>query len=46
MESLLKSGAVNPRPAITHTFALKDFKKAFALINSKEQKCGKIILTP
>ncbi len=45
MESLLKSGAVNPRPAITHTFQLKDFKKAFALINSKEQKCGKVILT-
>lgn len=46
MESLLKSGAVNPRPAITHTFAFKDFKKAFALINSKDKKCGKIILTP
>lgn len=46
MESLLKSGAVDPRPAITHTFAFKDFKKAFDLINSKEQKCGKIILKP
>ena len=46
MESLLKSGAVDPRPAITHTFPLKDFKKAFALINSKEKKCGKIILVP
>jgi threonine 3-dehydrogenase len=46
MESLLKSGAVDPRPAITHTFAFKDFKKAFALINSKERKCGKVILVP
>ncbi|MGD9643504.1 MAG: alcohol dehydrogenase catalytic domain-containing protein [Elusimicrobiales bacterium] len=46
MESLLKSGAVNPRPVVTHRFAFKDFKKAFALINSKEKKCGKIILTP
>jgi threonine 3-dehydrogenase len=46
MESLLKSGAVDPRPAITHTFAFKDYKKAFALINSKERKCGKIILVP
>ena len=46
MESLLKSGAVNPRPDVTHRFAFKDFKKAFALINSKEKKCGKIILTP
>lgn len=46
MESLLKSGAVNPRPAITHSFHFKDFKKAFELINSKDKKCGKIILTP
>ncbi|MHB0995494.1 MAG: zinc-binding dehydrogenase [Elusimicrobiales bacterium] len=46
MESLLKSGAVDPRPAITHRFAFKDFKKAFALINSKDKKCGKVILTP
>lgn len=46
MESLLKSGAVNPRPAITHRFAFKDFKKAFDLINSKDKKCGKILLVP
>ena len=46
MESLLKSGAVNPRPAITHRFGFKDFKKAFALINSRDKKCGKVILTP
>ncbi len=46
MESLLKSGAVDPRPAITHTFAFKDFKKAFALLNAKDKKCGKIVLTP
>lgn len=46
MESLLKSGAVDPRPAVTHRFQFKDFKKAFALINSKEKKCGKIVLVP
>lgn len=46
MESLLKSGAVDPRPAITHTFRFKDFRKAFDLINKKEQKCGKVILLP
>lgn len=46
MESLLKSGAVNPRPAVTHRFAFKDFKKAFDLINSKDRKCGKVILHP
>ena len=46
MESLLKSGAVDPRPAITHTFRFKDFRKAFDLINTKDQKCGKLILVP
>ncbi|MDA8243924.1 MAG: alcohol dehydrogenase catalytic domain-containing protein [Elusimicrobia bacterium] len=46
MESLLKSGAVDPRPAITHRFQFKDFTKAFDLMNSKEKRCGKIILTP
>ena len=46
MESLLKSGAVDPRPAVTHKFAFKDFRKAFDLINKKEQKCGKVLLLP
>ena len=46
MESLLKSGAVDPRPAVTHRFQFKDYKKAFDLLGSKEKKCGKIILTP
>lgn len=46
METLLRSGAVDPRPAITHTFQFKDFNKAFSLINKKEQKCGKILLVP
>jgi len=46
MESLLKSGAVNPRPAVTHAFSFKNFRKAFDLINSREKKCGKVILTP
>lgn len=44
MENLLKSGAADPRPIVTHTFKFKDFKKAFDLAAS--QKCGKIILTP
>lgn len=45
-ESLLKSGAVNPRPVITHTFKFKDFVKAFTMLNKKDKKCGKIILVP
>jgi threonine 3-dehydrogenase len=46
MESILKSGAVNPRPMITHTFKFRDFKKAFELVGSKDKKCGKVILVP
>ena len=46
MESLLKSGAVDPRPAVTHTFSFRNFRKAFDLINSKDKKCGKVILVP
>jgi threonine 3-dehydrogenase len=45
-ESLLKSGAVDLRPAVTHKFRFADFRKAFDLINSKEQKCGKVLLVP
>lgn len=43
MESLLKSKAVDPRPVITHTFSLKDHKKAFEVMASKDKKCGKVI---
>ncbi len=46
MESLLKSKAVDPRPVITHTFKLKDHKKAFEVMSSKEKKCGKVVLVP
>lgn len=45
-ESLLKSRTVDPRPVITHTFPLKDHKKAFEVMSSKEKKCGKIVLVP
>ncbi|MCK4936210.1 MAG: L-threonine 3-dehydrogenase [Elusimicrobiales bacterium] len=46
MESLLKSKAVDPRPVITHKFSFKDYKKAFKVMNSKDKKCGKVILVP
>ena len=46
MESILKSKAVDPRPVITHRFRFKDYKKAFEVMNSKDKKCGKIILVP
>lgn len=41
---LLKSGKVDLRKIITHTFALKDFEKAMEVMKSGE--CGKIILEP
>lgn len=46
MESLLKSGAVDVKPVITHKFKFKDFKKAFEVMTDKEKKCGKILLIP
>jgi len=46
MESLLKSRSVDPRPVITHRFRFKDYKKAFAVMSSKEKKCGKVLLLP
>jgi threonine 3-dehydrogenase len=46
MESLLKSKAIDPRPVITHTFKMKDFKKAFETAADPKKECGKIILLP
>lgn len=41
---LLKSGQINIKPLITHTFPLKDFEKAMSVMKSR--KCGKILLKP
>ena len=46
MESLLKSKAIDPRPVITHTFKMKDFKKAFETAADPKKECGKILLIP
>jgi len=46
MDSLLKSGAINPRPVITHKFAMKDFAKAFEIAMDPKKECGKILLIP
>ncbi|MDR0646093.1 MAG: zinc-binding dehydrogenase, partial [Elusimicrobiota bacterium] len=46
MESLLKSKAIDPRPVITHTFKMKDFKRAFEVASDPKKECGKIILLP
>ncbi|MBI4055651.1 MAG: alcohol dehydrogenase catalytic domain-containing protein [Elusimicrobia bacterium] len=44
VESLLKR--VDIRPVITHQFRMKDFRKAFAVLSSKEKRCGKVMLVP
>ncbi len=44
MDALLRSKAINVDPVITHRFMLKDYKKAFRVMNSKDKNCGKVIL--
>jgi threonine 3-dehydrogenase len=46
MENLLKSKAVDLKPIITHTFEMKDFKKAFEVMSDKRKNCGKVVLVP
>jgi threonine 3-dehydrogenase len=41
---LLRAGAVDLSPVVTHRFALDDFEKAFALMASGE--CGKVVMVP
>jgi len=44
MDSLLRSGAIKVDSVITHRFALKDYEKAFKVMNSKEKNCGKVVI--
>jgi threonine 3-dehydrogenase len=44
MRGLLRAGAVDLSPLVTHRFALDDFKKAFDLMASGE--CGKVVMFP
>jgi threonine 3-dehydrogenase len=41
---LLRSGAIDLTPVVTHRFALEDYERAFELMASGE--CGKVILIP
>lgn len=45
-DHLLRSGAVNVAPLITHTYPMKDFEEGFAVMTSPEKKCGKVLLVP
>lgn len=44
MRGLIRAGAVDLAPIVTHRFALEDYDEAFRLMKSGE--CGKIVLFP
>jgi len=44
MRGLLRSGAIDLAPLITHRFALDDFERAFELMATGE--CGKVVMFP
>jgi threonine 3-dehydrogenase len=44
MDKMLRSGQLDLAPVVTHTFPLKDYKKAFEVMTSPERKCGKVLL--
>jgi len=46
MAGLLRSGALDPTPAITHTFPLEEYRAAFDLLLSPEGRVGKVVLIP
>ncbi len=44
MRALLRAGAVDLAPVVTHRFALDDFERAFELMASGD--CGKVVMFP
>ncbi len=44
MRGLIRSGAIDLAPVVTHRFALDDYEKAFALMASGQ--CGKVVMFP
>ncbi|NUN50656.1 MAG: L-threonine 3-dehydrogenase [Candidatus Brocadiae bacterium] len=46
MAGLVRSGTLDPRPVITHTFALTEFDRAMTTMRSREGKVGKVMLIP
>jgi len=45
-DRLLRSGAVDLKPVVTHTFPLKDYEAGFAAMSSPDKKCGKVVFVP
>jgi threonine 3-dehydrogenase len=46
MAGLLASGALDPRPVITHKLPLAQVEQAIAMMTSADRDCGKVILEP
>ncbi|MEK7390021.1 MAG: L-threonine 3-dehydrogenase [Elusimicrobiota bacterium] len=45
-DRLLRSGAIDLRPIVTHTMPLKDFEKGFAAMTGAARDCGKVVFVP
>ena len=45
-DRLLRAGAVDLRPVVTHTFPLKDYAAGFAAMTAPDKKCGKVLFVP
>lgn len=45
-DRLLRSGAVDLGPVVTHTFPLKDYEAGFAAMASPDKRCGKVLFVP
>lgn len=43
-DRLLRTGAIDVRPVITHVYRAKDFERAFATMAAKDKKCGKVVI--
>ena len=46
MAGLLASGALDPRPVITHRLPLGEVERAIAMMTSADRDCGKVVLEP
>ncbi len=46
MAGMFKSGALDPRPVITHRIALSDFQRGFELMTARDRVAAKIVMYP
>lgn len=44
MSNLLESGLLDPTPVITHKLQFSEFEEGMALMQSKDRRCGKVVL--